>query len=147
LRGDDGAGLEAVRRWRDAFPDTAKRKDVRVELAGLAGLSLLDMLADARAALLVDCVRGPRPAGSIHRLDPDQLAAFSSGSSSAHGWGVAETLALAQQLNLIGPTNKIRILAIEAGTVAMGPGLSPEIMAAMPSICEAIEAEVQALLR
>lgn len=146
LRGDDAAGLEAVRQWREAYPATSALDQIRIEFAGLAGLSLLDLLAGARAALLVDAVRSSAPVGTIHRLDPPGLAAFSEGSASAHGWGVAETLALARQINLAGMPRKIRILGIEAGVIEMGAGLSPEVAAAMPSVCHAIEAGVQALL-
>ena len=35
LRGDDAAGMEAVRRWRAAYPATASRKDVTVTLSEL----------------------------------------------------------------------------------------------------------------
>lgn len=146
MRGDDAAGLEAVRRWAEMCADTANSPEVRVELAGLAGLGLLDLLTGASAALLVDAVRGSDAAGTIHRITPDELAAFSTGASSAHGWSVAETLSLWRQLQPAEADLKIRIIGIEAGQVDMGAGLSDEIIAAMPGICSAIEEEVQALV-
>jgi hydrogenase maturation protease len=146
LRGDDAAGLEAVRRWRACYPATASRPELDVEASGLPGLGLLDLLSGADAAVLVDAVRSCAPVGFIHRLDPDGLAAFTSGAQSAHGWGVAETLALAQELNLPAHAIRVRIVGIESGQVELGCSLSPEIEQAMPSICETLESEIQSLL-
>jgi len=146
LRGDDAAGLEAVRRWQQAYSQSAARPEVTVETGGLAGLGLLDMLASAEAAILVDAVSSGAPAGTIHRLEPGQLASFSAGSGSAHGWGVAETLALAEKLALPARAVKIIVIGIEAGQMEPGSGLSREVEAAMPEACSAIEAGLQSLL-
>lgn len=147
MRGDDAAGLEAVRRWREAYKQSAGRAEVSVEASGLPGLNLLDLLTEADAAILVDAVRSSAPIGTIHRLEPARLAAFAGSAQSAHGWGVAETLALAEELKLPTRDVKIRIIGIEAGQMEMGSGLSSRIEEAMPSICAAIEAELQKLLR
>lgn len=146
LRGDDAAGLDAVYRWRTRYPATASRPELDVEASGLPGLGLLDLLSGVDAAVLVDAVRSGAPVGAIHRLDPEGLASFTSGAQSAHGWGVAETLALAEELNLPAHAITVRIVGIEAGQVELGGALSPEIEQAMPSICEAIETEIQGLL-
>jgi hydrogenase maturation protease len=99
LRGDDAAGVEAVRRWQAAYPATASRKDVTVTLSELPGLALLDQLEGFDSAILVDAVQSSAEPGVIHRLTPHDLDAFGSGSGSAHGWGIAETLKLDRQLN------------------------------------------------
>ena len=39
LRGDDAAGLEAVRRWEEKFHETANRLEIRVEASELPGLA------------------------------------------------------------------------------------------------------------
>src|SRR5512142_676272 len=94
LRGDDAAGLEAVRRWQEKFPETASRPEVRVEMNELPGLALLGLIEDAEAAVLVDAVQSSALPGTIHLLKQEELSAFASHAKTAHGWGVAETLDL-----------------------------------------------------
>ncbi len=146
LRGDDAVGIEAVRRWQEAFPETAGRMDVQAELSEMPGLGLLDLLDGFEAAVLVDAVQSSAEAGSIHRLDPDQLAAFGTGAKSAHGWGVAETLELDRQLNPSRPRIRLRLIGVEAEQMNMGEPLSKSVEMALPLVCKAIEDEVQALL-
>ena len=145
LRGDDAAGLEAVRQWQGKFPETAGRPDVRIEASELPGLALLEMLNDVHAAILVDAVQSSAKPGMIHRLSEKELSSFVSGSKSAHGWGVAETLRLGSQL--MGANTTIRIIGIEAEQMDLGAGLSKVVNDAMPAICDAIEEEINNLLK
>lgn len=145
LRGDDAAGLEAVRQWRERFPETANRLEVRVEAGGLPGLALLDLLSDAQSAILVDAVQSPHPPGTIYRLDEEELAAFTSDAKSAHGWGVAETLKLGSQLMNNRP--RIRVVGITTKELEVGAEMSDAVRDAIPKVCEAIEEEVKALLK
>jgi hydrogenase maturation protease len=146
MRGDDAAGLEAVRRWREIYKESAGRPEVSVEASGLPGLNLLDLFTEADSAILVDAVRSSAPPGTIHRLTPTQLSAFAGAAQSAHGWGVAETLALAEELKLPARDVKIRIIGIEACQMELGSGLSQPIQEIMPFICAAIEETLQELL-
>lgn len=144
LRGDDAAGLEAVRRWQEKFPETANGLEVRVEACELPGLALIDLLNDFDAAILVDAVQSAGNPGTIHRLDESDLASFASGSRSAHGWGVAETLHIRNQLTDV--EVYIRIIGIEAEQMELGALLSKSVEDAMPDLCDVIENEVHALL-
>ena len=145
LRGDDAVGLEAVRQWQERFPETAGRPEVRVEASELPGLALLDLLSDARSAVLVDAVQSSHPPGTIHRLGEDELAAFASDAKSAHGWGVAETLKLGRQLRDSHPT--VRVVGVTVENIETGAGMSAAVRDAIPKICEAIEEEARALLK
>jgi hydrogenase maturation protease len=145
LRGDDGAGLEAVRRWQEKFPQTAK--SVRVETAELPGLGLLDLLEAASAAVIVDAVQAESvAAGTVLRLDPEEAAAFAPGAGSAHGWGAAETLALGRTLDPSLAACRLRLVGIVGRAFTAGAGLSPEVRAALEGAAEAIEEEVNRLL-
>ncbi|MEW6094838.1 MAG: hydrogenase maturation protease [Chloroflexota bacterium] len=144
LRGDDAAGLEAVRLWQEKYPQTART--VRVELAELPGLTLLDLLEDMDAAILVDAVHASAPAGTLTRLGPDDLAAFTPGSGSAHGWGVAETLHLGRSLYPWLTDVRVTLIGIVGEQFATGAGLSPQVQAALAEAVERIEAEVRSLL-
>ena len=144
LRGDDAAGLAAVRMWREKFPETASRPEVRVEASELPGLTLIDLIADADVAILVDAVQSNAAPGTIHHIGEKDLSAFTPDSKSAHGWGVAETLTLSRQLNQKLPA--IRIIGIEAAQMVMGVGMSEAVEEAIPLACEAIEQEIKSLL-
>ena len=137
FRGDDAVGLEAVRRWQGEFNETASRPEVQVEVCELPGVGLLDLFEGADSVLLVDAVQSGAKVGTVHRIGPEELLAFTADSTSAHGWGVAETLGLARQLGLTLPP--IRLIGIEAGQMEIGAGLSPEVEAALPVVCAWIE--------
>ena len=146
LRGDDAAGLEAVRRWEARYPDSAGRPGLRVEISELPGLDLLNLLEGAQAAVIVDAVRSSAPPGKIHRLSPDDLAAFTPDASSAHGWGVAETLQLGRTLSPSLAKCRLTLIGIEAGQMSMGAGLSPEVERVIDAASDLIEKALKALL-
>jgi len=146
LRGDDAAGLAAVRRWQERHPETATRPEVRVELAELPGLGLMDLIEGAQAAVIIDAVQSGAPPGTLRRLGPDDLAAFTPGAGSAHGWGAAETLQLGRRLSPSLADCRITLIGIEAGQVEMGARLSPQVEQALAGAVEMIEEGVQAWL-
>ena len=144
MRGDDAAGLEAVRLWQQTYPQTAQR--VQVELFELPGLALLDRLEGMQAAILVDALQTDTVPGTLHRLDSEELAAFTLDSQSAHGWGVAETLALGRSLYPWLAQCRITLIGVAGRGFVMGAGLSPAVQAALPEAAALIEKEVQRLL-
>ncbi|HSB64948.1 MAG TPA: hydrogenase maturation protease [Anaerolineales bacterium] len=139
LRGDDAAGLEAVRQWLETCQSTHGHPNVQVELAELPGISLLDLLEGSSSAILVDAVHSGTIPGTIHVLTEDQLASFSEGSASAHGWGVAETLSLGRQLTPSSMPENLVLIGIEAGQLALGGALSPEVKSSLPKVTRLIE--------
>ncbi|MEP7134603.1 MAG: hydrogenase maturation protease [Chloroflexota bacterium] len=145
LRGDDAIGLEAVRQWQERFPETAGRPEVQIEASELPGLALIDVLNEVNAAILVDAVRSTAKPGTVYRLSEEELAAFTSDSKSAHGWGVAETLRLRSQLG--NAKTNIRIIGIEAEQTEIGARLSKTVKEAIPKVCETIEAEINNFLK
>lgn len=146
MRGDDAAGIEAVRIWERVHAETAARSDVLVQYNELPGLALLDLLEGFDAAVIVDAVKSMGRPGRIHRLGPNELESFATEAKSAHGWGVAQTLKLGQQLGTLSPQLHIRLVGIETWQTGMGMPLSDAIEKALPAACEAIEAEVRQLL-
>jgi hydrogenase maturation protease len=118
LRGDDAAGLEAVRLWQTIYHATHGHAEVQVELAELPGIDLLRLLEGAQAAILVDAVRSSSKPGTVHILPENEIAAFSAGSGSAHGWGVAEALTLGRQLMPDCMPQMLVLIGIEAGRCA-----------------------------
>jgi hydrogenase maturation protease len=143
LRGDDAAGLEAVRKWQEQYPETASRPDIRVEIFELPGLALLDLLEGADAVVIVDAVQSSDPPGTILRIGPDELASFTPDAQSAHGWGVAETLKLGVSLYPELAACRITLIGIVGKNYEMGRGLSQEVVGVLPRACNWIEKEIQ----
>lgn len=146
LRGDDAAGLSAVRLWIETFHAESLPRGVQVELAELPGLGLLNMLEGTRLAILVDAVRSGGRAGTIHLLTQGQLDNFNEGSGSAHGWGVAETISLGRQLSLTNLPTELILIGIEAGQVDLGEKLSPDVASSLPEVVRMIEQYISAAL-
>lgn len=144
LRGDDAAGLEAVRLWQVQYPQSADT--LQVEISELPGLSLLDRLNGMEAAILVDAVHSSDAAGTLYRLGPEDLAAFRTDAQSAHGWGVAETLTLGNSLYPELAKCRISLIGIAGSDFSMGAGLSPAVQAALTDVADMIEKEVRSLL-
>jgi hydrogenase maturation protease len=145
LRGDDAAGLEAVRLWQEKYPQTAER--VRVDLSELPGLALLDLLEGMDAVVLVDAVQASSPAGTLIRVGPEELASFTPDAQSAHGWGVAETLKLGRSLYPSLANVRITLIGIVGGQFEMGVGLSSEVRKALEEAGRMIEREVNGLIQ
>ena len=145
LRGDDAAGLEAVHRWQETYPVTAADSRLRVEQAGMPGLELIDLLKDAKCALLVDAVQSGATPGTLHLVKPEQVVSFDTGSGSAHGWGIAETIVLAHELRYSLP-DQIFILGIEAASFEMGASLNTAVADSLARAAEMIEERIQSWL-
>ncbi|MBI4732650.1 MAG: hydrogenase maturation protease [Chloroflexi bacterium] len=144
LRGDDAAGLEAVRLWQGKYPQTAKL--IRVETSELPGLGLLDLLNGVDAAILVDAVQSAAPAGSLLRVGAADLASFAPDALSAHGWGVAETLQLGRSIYPWLEAVHVTLIGIVGEQFEIGAGLSPRVRAALDGAAAMIESEVHSLI-
>jgi len=144
LRGDDAAGLEAIHQWRERYPETANSPKVRMEASELPGLALLGMLEDVDAAILIDAVQSSALPGSIHRLNENDLATFTSDAKSAHGWGVAETLSMGRQLGRM--NIPIRLIGIEVEQTILGADMSRAVQGSIPVVCKIIQEEIKAFV-
>jgi len=148
LRADDGVGPKVVEAWAAMYPETARDPRLDVKLCALPGLALLDFLSGFEMAILVDAVLGGPCVvpGSLLLFNPEDLESFSSAAGSAHGWGVAETLKLAETLGRDDIPKQIRILGIAAAQVDLGLEMSPEVRAAIPAAVEKLQELVVEML-
>ena len=147
LRGDDSAGLEAVRLWQRDHFSQADHSDVQVELIESPGPELAGALAGASAVVLVDAVRSGAKAGTIRRLTEGEIATAEIASGTMHGWGVPEALRLATSLGRVRGRQDLRLVGIEAEQMEIGAPLSPAVSGAMPAAAAAIDIEIRNLLR
>ncbi len=133
LCGDDGLGVEAVRRLA-----RAGRLAPCVQLAdgGALGLSLLPVLESARRAIVVDSVRCARPAGELVVVDGEDVVPSLRERLSPHEVGVWDLL-WAARLQGRAP-ERITIVGLVPASVALGVGLSPVVEAGIPALVEAV---------
>lgn len=141
-RGDDGVGRLVARLLQGRLPD-----DVVVAECDGGATDVLDRMAGADCAIVVDAAVSGCAPGAIHRLDcagvdragVDRAASDilpASGAASSHGLGVAEALALARALGCLPRT--CVIYAVEAGQLAPGDALSPEVTDAARQVVERV---------
>ncbi len=148
LRGDDAVGVTVVDTWTTQHPERLASPLVDAAELPLPGLSLLDRISGYEYAILVDAVLGGPGVspGSLLYLSPQDLSAFTRGAGSAHGWGVAESLKLAETLGRPDMPKEIMILGIGGIQVDVGAPLSPEVAAAIPEAVSALDQLIQSRL-
>jgi hydrogenase maturation protease len=144
LRGDDGAGAEALRFWMKGHPAEARKLEGRLLFLETPGLGLLDDLSGAGAALLIDSISSGAPAGSVRVWEELPKERVSSAEKTAHGFGFLETITLARKSGMPLP-ERICLIGIEAGSFALGAGLSAKVRAALPRAAEEIDRMVRKL--
>ena len=145
LRGDDSAGLEAVQLWQTLHHESAAQ--VQVEFSELAGLELLGLLDGRKAAIIVDAVQSHGSSGEVIRLGPEELAGFTPGAGSGHGFGVAETLQLGKSLYPSLAECRITLIGITGAQFDIGAGLNPKVRLAIKNAVDVIDTEIQSYLK
>jgi hydrogenase maturation protease len=137
-RGDDAAGLLVVRRLQhDHLPQ------VEISESPGTGNAIQDAWQDAAGVIVVDAIVSGGPPGAIFRFDMcDPGATFPvSHSSSSHGWGLSEALALGKVFQNLPPY--LIIYGIEGKNFGPGREVSLEVEAAIPEVAQRIKLEIQ----
>jgi len=144
LAGDDSAGVEVVRRLREAGTRGCEFCLLTADV-----LPMLERLSSVDVILLVDAViRQSTDAtpGSLHLvplsfdrgsgpLSPDcGIEPRSMSSLSSHGWGLLETLKLARALGR--PIPRVILLGVEIAQLNPGARRSPTVERAITVVVE-----------
>ncbi len=133
---DEGIGVYMV----EQMQKEGARDDVEFLDGGTAGADLLDHICDRQKVVIVDAVDADVVPGVIMRFTPDDLAFNTNQSISLHEFGIAETLAMARQLNC--EPKQVVIIGIKPKDLNSGVGLSDEIKKVVPQIIGAVSAEI-----
>jgi hydrogenase maturation protease len=134
LRGDDGAGIEVVRRLRG--PAAAVGIEVR-EAPG-EPTALLDLWQGADRVIVVDAMRSGAPPGTVLRFDASgkPLPAHLRRSPSTHAVALEEAIELGRALRRL--PERLIVIAVEGRTFAAGSGLSDELELLGPALADAV---------
>ena len=141
LRGDDGAGLEVVRRLRRA----GLPAEISIRAHDGEGLGLLELWEGADAVLLVDAVRSPAPPGRIHSLDLSCVTAPASlGSASSHAIGVVEAIELGRTLGRL--PGRVLLYGLEGERFEVGSSISAVLTRELDLLTELVRRQALRLL-
>ena len=142
LRGDDGFGVEVVRR----MAARGARDGVSVVDFGIRGFDLAFALSSGKkAAVLVDAAQRGRAPGTLTVLEPDSLE--SEGTIDTHAMHPLRAIELARRLG--GVPDVMRVVACEPAILGddVDPvmGLSPSVEAAVDHAIRLIDELVEEL--
>ncbi|GAM08717.1 putative hydrogenase maturation protease [Geobacter sp. OR-1] len=140
LIADDAVGYEIWHLLQEIpLPET-----VRLEYAGVGGVALLDRLTgNERLLIVVDAVQFNAPAGTIHRLNWDDLPACPTGAISAHGIGLRETVEIGKLLYPEKLPQEIVLYGIEGRCFNMTrEAMTPETEAVLGETADRIKNEI-----
>jgi hydrogenase maturation protease len=131
LMGDDGIGVRAAERLREAeLPG-----GVRVVASGLIGVDLVYELEELEAAVIIDAADFRGEPGEIKVASPDQIEDLGiERLGAAHSIGLAEALTM---LKLTGADPVIRLVCVQPKDVSPREALSPELEARLAAVCDA----------
>jgi hydrogenase maturation protease len=144
-RGDDAAGLEAVRVWQKKFPETAA--SARIELSESVGFELLALFDGMEAVFVLDAVYRSKPGGALLTFYKEQIRSIDQHPTSAHGWGIAETLKLGFLTRPALNECHIVLIGIEGVNFNIGLGMTPEVLIGVKKASEQLENEIQKYLK
>ncbi|HYU80580.1 MAG TPA: HyaD/HybD family hydrogenase maturation endopeptidase [Vicinamibacterales bacterium] len=137
---DDGVGAIAVQRLLEEYEVP---ESVRVLDGGTLGLSLLHYVTDAERLILVDAVRANGAAGSLVRLDGDDVAPAVATRLSPHQVGVSDLLESARWLDRL--PSEVVLLGVVPQSIELNFGLTPPVQDALSGLVDRVVAEAHDL--
>jgi len=142
LWGDDGVGLQAVRRLEEQWSSETGPGPAGVEVdfkeCYVSGAALLDFIHGYEALVIIDTILKPAAGAAAGRVSIHEAAeARDLPGPSPHYISVAQTLVLGRALGLKVPA-AAKLVAVEVeGGFRLGEGLTQGMTARLPAIVEA----------
>lgn len=140
LLGDDGLGAAAVARIER---DYRTPEGVLLVDGGTLGLSLLDLIAEARHVILVDAVRTDAPPGTLVRFDGEDVNDAVRDRLSPHQIGVADLLAAARLIDRYPQT--VTLLGLVPDSIELGVDRTGAVADRVDDLVAAVVHEVRGL--
>ena len=129
---DEGIGVRVVEYLQQqTLPEGIELVD-----GGTAGADLIDVLADRKTIIIIDAVDSDKPAGTILKLTPDDLAPQSPNPLSLHDLDIPQTLKMTDMLGCA--SKRVICFGIVPETVAPGLELSEKLSQLMPKLSHTI---------
>jgi hydrogenase maturation protease len=144
LRGDDGVGPILVRHlWERGMPDGLRLVD-----GGTAGMDVAFQMRGAQKVVIIDASATGVAPGTVYRVPGAEFADLPPlAGLHTHSFRWDHAIAFARWALAEHCPTDITVFLIEAGNVAMGADLSPEVNTAMEQVIDIIEADYISPLR
>ncbi len=138
LYGDDGVGAAVLGRVRDeGLAPGAELIDVETD-----ALSLIDHFSRDEIHVIIDAAKMGCEPGRVVRFTHDEVRLHIRWDHlSMHGFGLAETFAIAEQVGSM--PERVVIIGVEPAVIKIDRGLSDVVAAAIPDVLALIQAEVK----
>jgi hydrogenase maturation protease len=119
---DEGAGVRALAMFEGTYavPDGVELFD-----GGTSGLELLHHIEGRDCLIIVDVVKSGKPAGTVIRLEGEEVPSLFRQKISPHQLGLSDLLATAQLTGDI--PDKLVLLGIEPKSIRTGLEMSEEV--------------------
>jgi hydrogenase maturation protease len=134
---DEGLGVRALELFCQRYE---LPRQVRVFDGDCQGLELLPRLEGVSHLLVVDAAEMRKPAGTIERLEGDEIDQRWEWKLSVHETGLLDLLGAAA---LTGhKPDKIVLLVMQPGSTILGTDLGPAVQAALPRLVRMMAGEL-----
>lgn len=137
---DEGVGIQAIQQLEAQFEIPP---DIEVLDGGTSGMELLTPISDAEQIIIVDAVTTGKPAGTIVRLDNEEIPTFFRTKVSPHQVGLADVLAAATLTGSM--PRKLVLFGVEPLYIDLGMELSETVVEQMPRLIQLIIDELKAM--
>ncbi len=150
---DDGVGVAAVRRLQSEYiatsqlrhdQDRAEPPQITFLILPQPAVELIELMNRCKLLIVVDAVQSGAPPGTIHHevWQPHLTDSRGVERASSHGLGIGQVLNLAAALKRL--PEQVILWGVEIASTEPGPGLSPDVAAAVPCLvdrlCQALAA-------
>jgi hydrogenase maturation protease len=135
---DEGLGVRALECLLAGYQLPG---EVQAVDGGTMGLDLLPYLQGATDTLIIDAVETGKPAGTLARLEGDEITSALSMKVSIHQIGLQEVLAVSR-LHDSAP-KRLVIWGMQPDTFGWGTDLSPAVAANLACLAEAVVEELR----
>jgi hydrogenase maturation protease len=120
-RHDDAAGWAAIDILQHKHIEGITLQKIRAE-----ALELIDLFGLYPTIYLIDAFQREHTTDSFARIDALQTSLLQQNNTSSHGFGVAHTIELARQMNML--PQKLIIYAVAAQDFSIGQQISDDIL-------------------
>lgn len=140
-RTDDGAGPEVLRLLRDMLDEGERR--IRLLDAGTDGMAVMFAAKGCRRLIVVDACRSGAEPGSVFEAPGRELEQPPQSSFNLHDFRWDHALYAGRRIFGEEFPTEVTVFLIEAGSVALGIGLTEPVSAAASRVAAAIRDRLQ----
>lgn len=136
LRRDDGIGPKVIRLLSENRNSNKLPSGTDMIDGGTDGLGLIEYLKNYEKVVIIDAVEMGLAPGTIKVFTPEEaVISINTDSLSTHGFGIAELIKLAKELDI---NPELIVVGIQPEDVSYGEGLSDTVEATVDGVIEKV---------